>query len=183
MNIGKRRMNDRTPRVMTLRCVLFASVVILHGRSLWSNEFDVDVYERARKHSIFPDEYTLSATELSTRSNGIKDGNTVSYIRKHGRMRLTLTVVDSSNDQSRVGYSVTAIKTESTYAYAHRFPNKPDYVLERVTNNSEDAEQSFSSVLPIFAPYSIDRTDILKILRDDQTQLSDAQVSVVGFEK
>jgi hypothetical protein len=168
---------------MTLKCFMLASIVMLHGPFTWSSEFDVDVYERARKHSIFPAEYTMSATELSTRSNGIKDGNTVRYIRNHGRMRLTLTVVDSSNDQSRVGYSVTAIKTESAYAYAHRFPDKPDYVLERVTNNSEDAEQSFSSVLPTFAPYSIDRTDILKILRDDQTQISDAQVSVVGFEK
>jgi hypothetical protein len=48
-----------------------------------------------------------------------------------------------------------------------------------VTKSDEDAEQSFSSVLPIFAPYSIDGTDILKILRDDQTQVSDVQELVV----
>ena len=172
-------MTDRTPSIMTLKCFMLASIVMLDGPPTWSNEFDIDAYERAREHSIFPAEYTMSATELTTRSNGIKNGNTVSYTRKHERKKLTLTVVESSYDQSRVGYSVTAIKTESAYASAQRFPDKPDYVLERVTNNREDAEQSFSSALPIFAPYSIDGTDILKILRDDQTQISDAQELVV----
>lgn len=173
-------MTDRTPSAMTLKCFMLASIVMLHGPFTWSSEFDVDVYERARKHSIFPAEYTMSATELTTRSNGIKNGNTVSYTRKHERKKLTLTVVESSNDLSRVGYSVTAIKTESAYASAKRFPGKPDYFLvDQVTNSDEDAEQSFSSVLPIFAPYSIDGTDILKILRDDQTQISDVQELVV----
>lgn len=172
-------MTDRTPSAMTLKCFMLASIVMLHGPFTWSSEFDVDVYERARKHSIFPAEYTMSATELTTRSNGIKNGNTVSYTRKHERKKLTLTVVESSNDQSRVGYSVTAIKTESAYASAQRFPSKPDYFLDQVTKGDEDTEQSFSSVLPIFAPYSIDGTDILKILRDDQTQISDVQELVV----
>jgi hypothetical protein len=134
-------MTERTPSVMTLKCFMLASIVMLQGPSSWSNEFDVDGYERARKHSIFPDQYTMSATELTTRSNGIKNGNTVSYTRKHERKKLTLTVVDSSNDQSRVGYSVTAIKTESTFAYAHRLPGKPDYSLDRATNNIDNAER------------------------------------------
>lgn len=172
-------MTYKMPSVMTLKCFMLASIVMLDGPPTWSNEFNVDAYERARKHSIFPAEYTMSATELTTRSNGIKNGNTVSYTRKHERKKLTLTVVESSYDQSRVGYSVTAIKTESAYASAQRFPGKPDYFLDQVTNSDEDAEQSFSSVLPIFAPYSIDGTDILKILRDDQTQISDAQELVV----
>jgi hypothetical protein len=123
-------MTDRTPSAMTLKCFMLASIVMLDGPFTWSSEFDVDVYERARKRSIFPAEYTMSATELTTRSNGIKNGNTVSYTRKHEHKKLTLTVVESSNDQSRVGYSVTAIKTESAYASAKRFPGKPDYFLE-----------------------------------------------------
>jgi hypothetical protein len=134
-------MPERTPSAMTLKCFMLTSIVMLDGPPTWSNEFDIVAYERARKHSIFPAEYTMSATELTTRSNGIKNGNTVSYIRKHERKKLTLTVVESSNDQSRVGYSVTAIKTESAYAYAHRLPGKPDYSLERATNNIDDAER------------------------------------------
>ncbi|XZE18171.1 hypothetical protein SH449x_003455 [Pirellulaceae bacterium SH449] len=180
MDYRKQSMGDRSASIVVLKYVMFSSVVILHGPS-WAKEFDIEAYEQARKHSIFPLEYTMSATELTTRSNGIKIENAVTYISKHGRKRLNLTVVDSSNDQSRVGYSVSAIKTESTYASAQRFPDKPDYFLDRVTNSGEDAEQSFSSVLPIFAPYFIDRTDILKILQDDQTRISDArEVDVDG---
>ncbi len=173
-------MTDRTPSAMTLKCFILASIVMLDGPFAWSNEFDVDAYERARKHSIFPAEFTMSATELSTRSNGIKNGNTVSYTRKHERKKLTLTVVESSNDQSRLGYSVTAIKTESAYASAQRFPGKPDDFLDQVTINDEEAEQSFSSVLPIFAPYSIDGTDILKTTKRGRGFLLRPNTTFVG---
>lgn len=160
-----------------LFCLAICVSSRLEGQEIPQSKFELtSSYNKAREHSVFGSEFTLSGVETKRYSDGKFTKQSVKYFEKLPCRKAILTILETF-EKNKVGYSVAGVMNKSTMVMSHRFPGDLNYLPDSVIGDKKTATESFRSVLPVFRPYFIDDSDIREVVNKDSTEIKNVKES------
>ncbi len=125
--------------------------------------FDKIEFSKAREDSIFGDEFSMTAEQNSfSRSDERVTKRTYFYQQKGALQKLRVTTKLSPAERTEY---VTLAILKSRGASIYNLEDK-DFVLQRTIDEPKEALVLFTSFLPIYGPFTIYTTEIMKFVTD-----------------
>ena len=174
--------------MMTLRfffgalCLFIANSPFFNAESSDSKKMISD-YKKARKYSLFGNEYRISLTETNTLTENNQRSRfkrqTIKYWEKSPFKKVEFTILETSAASSDdVGKGTVGVFNDTILVMSEKFPNDKGYYPVRVWNDRKEASESFGSVKPIFCPYIVDEYDVLDIFEKAGTEIKNVKETI-----